>query len=115
MNIKLGLMKQFVEALPKDGDRLKYIKFPHLSERKFGKSIFMGPDILKLMFDSNKIIHNRLVLRLSSKDSIISVISIFRSQFHLYQFVGLKDEKCIVNIGSEIGFNRLFLDAKSTL
>ena len=33
LHIKLGLIKQFVKALPKDGDSFKYL-FPHLSEAK---------------------------------------------------------------------------------
>lgn len=48
-------MKQFVKALPKDGDCFTYLcsKFPHLSEAKLKEGIFVGPDIRKLMFDSN--------------------------------------------------------------
>ena len=48
-------MKQFVKALPKDGDCFTYLcsKFPHLSEAKPKEGIFVWPDIRKLMFDSN--------------------------------------------------------------
>jgi len=55
LHIKLGLMKQFVNALPKDGDCFKYLcrKFPHLSEAKLKEGVFVGPDIRKMMFDSS--------------------------------------------------------------
>lgn len=55
LHIKLGLMKQFVKALPKDGECFKYLceKFPHLSEAKLKEGVFVGPDIRKMMFDSN--------------------------------------------------------------
>lgn len=45
LHIKLGLMKQFVRALEKDGDCFKYIrsKFPRLSEEKVKAGIFDGP------------------------------------------------------------------------
>lgn len=55
LHIKLGLMKQFVKALPKDGPCFKYLcqKFPHLSEAKLKEGVFTGPDIRKMMFDVN--------------------------------------------------------------
>jgi hypothetical protein len=48
-------MQQFVKALPKTGNHLKYLckKFPHLSEVKLKEGVFVGPDIRKLMFDEN--------------------------------------------------------------
>lgn len=53
LHIKLGIMKQFVKALPKDGDTFKYLasKFPRLSEAKLKEGVFVGPDIRKLMRD----------------------------------------------------------------
>lgn len=55
LHIKLGLMKQFVKALPEDGECFKYLceKFPHLSEAKLKEGVFVGPDIRKMMFDCN--------------------------------------------------------------
>ena len=54
LHIKLGLMKQFVKALPKDGECFKYLckKFPGLSEAKLKEGIFVGPEIRKVMNDS---------------------------------------------------------------
>lgn len=53
LHIKLGVMKQFVKALSKEGDCFKYLrdKFPALSEAKIKEGVFVGPDIRKLMKD----------------------------------------------------------------
>ena len=47
LHIKLGLMKQFVKALPLDGDVHKYLreKFVKLSDMKIKAEIFDGPQI----------------------------------------------------------------------
>ena len=49
LHIKLGMMKQFVKALPKDGEIFKYLssKFPCLSEVKLIEGVFVSPDICK--------------------------------------------------------------------
>lgn len=53
LHIKLGLMKQFIKSLPKDGDCFRYLcsKFPKLSEAKLKEGVFTGPDIRKLLSD----------------------------------------------------------------
>ena len=45
MHIKLGIMKQFVKALDKNGDCFKYIckTFPGLSDEKKKTGVFDGP------------------------------------------------------------------------
>jgi hypothetical protein len=50
LHIKLGLMKNFVEALDKGVEVFIYLrrKFPNLSEDKFKHGIFVGPQIGKL-------------------------------------------------------------------
>lgn len=55
LHIKLGLMKQFVKALPKDGDAFNYLCscFLNLSDAKLKEGIFTGPDIRKLIKDEN--------------------------------------------------------------
>jgi hypothetical protein len=52
-HIKLGLMKQSVKALQRDGNCFKYLcsKFPGLSKAKLKEGIFVGPDIRKLISD----------------------------------------------------------------
>ena len=54
-HIKLGIIKQFVKALEKDGDCFKYIgmKFQGLTIEKLKAGIFDGPQIRKLMNDAN--------------------------------------------------------------
>ena len=49
LHIKLGIMKQFVKALEKDGDCFRYIciKFPGLSIEKLKAGVFDGPPDFK--------------------------------------------------------------------
>lgn len=53
LHIKLGLIKQFVKSLPRDGNCFRYLcsKFPKLSEAKLKEGVFTGPDIRKLLSD----------------------------------------------------------------
>lgn len=53
LHIKLGLVKQFVKALNKDGDCFKHIEqmFPNTSDAKVKEGIFNGPDIRKMLRD----------------------------------------------------------------
>ena len=53
MHIKLGLFKNFVKAIDQDGCRFRYLpqKFSAKSEAKLKASIFIGPEIRKLMND----------------------------------------------------------------
>ena len=55
LHIKLGLMKQFVRALDTNRPCFKYLcnKFPSLSYDKVKSGIFVGPQIRKLMLDSD--------------------------------------------------------------
>ena len=53
LHIKLGLMKNFVRALNKEGEGFKYIsqKFSAVSEAKLKAGVFVGPDIRALLRD----------------------------------------------------------------
>ena len=53
LHIKLGLMKQFVKALDKEGECFKYLgtKFPRLTYEKIKAGIFDGPQIRLLVKD----------------------------------------------------------------
>ena len=55
LHIKLGLMKNFVKALNKEGEGFKYLRevFSKLSDAKLREGIFVGPDIRKLLKDEN--------------------------------------------------------------
>lgn len=59
LHIKLGLMKQFVKALDRDGTCFSYIcsQFPGLSNEKLKAGIFDGPQIRKLIKDENFLSH----------------------------------------------------------
>ncbi|GBM30197.1 hypothetical protein AVEN_165800-1 [Araneus ventricosus] len=48
-------MKQFVKALPKEGECFKYLcdQFPGLSEAKLKEDVFVGIDNRKIMKDEN--------------------------------------------------------------
>ena len=53
LHIKLGLMKEFVKALNKEGSCFEYIqeKFPNLSAEKVKEGVSVGPQIRKLTKD----------------------------------------------------------------
>uniref|UniRef100_A0A6A7G1J7 Uncharacterized protein n=1 Tax=Hirondellea gigas TaxID=1518452 RepID=A0A6A7G1J7_9CRUS len=53
LHIKLGLMKNFVKALNKDGRAFLFLtkKFPRVSDAKLKAGIFDGPQIRELMKD----------------------------------------------------------------
>lgn len=55
LHIKLGLIKQFVKALDKEGACFQYIvgKFPAVTSEKITAGVFDGPQIRKLMKDEN--------------------------------------------------------------
>lgn len=53
LHIKLGLMKNFVKALPKDGAGIAYLRtiFPKLTDAKIKEGIFVGPQIRRVVED----------------------------------------------------------------
>ena len=55
LHIKLGLMKQFVQALDKTGATFKYLssRFPKLSEGKLKEGVFDGLQIRTLSKDND--------------------------------------------------------------
>lgn len=55
LHIKLGLIKNFVKALDKNGNAFNYLKekFPRISEAKIKEGIFVGPQIRQLFKDAN--------------------------------------------------------------
>ena len=54
LHIKLGIMKNFVKALPPDGSAYRYLveHFPQLSDAKIKAGVFVGPQIRDLMKDA---------------------------------------------------------------
>jgi len=53
LHIKLGLVKNFVKALDKNGRGFEYLrnKFPNVSDAKMKERTFIGPRIRELMQD----------------------------------------------------------------
>ena len=63
LHIKLGLMKQFVKVLDKNGDCFSYIRsrFPGTSYEKVRGGIFDGPQIRTLISDPTFVLHMTVV------------------------------------------------------
>jgi len=55
LHIKLGLLKNFVKAMDKNGTGFHYLKekFPHVSDSKIKEGIFVRPQIRALIRDGN--------------------------------------------------------------
>lgn len=55
LHIKLGLMKNFVKAMNKEGKGFKYLteKFSYVSDAKINEGIFVGPQIREVVKDSH--------------------------------------------------------------
>ena len=72
LHIKLGLMKNFVKRLNKEGEDFKYLyrTFPRLSTAKLKEGIFIGPQIREELmkntdFDNCLNFHKKLLGSLS--------------------------------------------------
>lgn len=53
LHVKLGLMKNFVKAVDREGDGFRYLreKFPKITEGKLKEGIFVGPQIREIVND----------------------------------------------------------------
>ena len=78
LHIKLGLMKNFVKALDKEGDAFKYLhqRFPHISDGKLKAGIFVGPQIRDLLKDTKFTLHMNTIER-SAWNGFKEVVSNF--------------------------------------
>ena len=78
LHMKLGLMKQFVKALDKEGCCFKYIcdAFPGLSIEKLKAGVFDGPDIRKLIRDEN-FVSSMTVLESNAWNAFVAVVKNF--------------------------------------
>lgn len=78
LHIKLGLMKQFVKALNRDGDCFKYLSnaFPALSAEKIKAGIFDGPQIRKMVQDPN-FVTSMNVIEKEAWESFVDVVKNF--------------------------------------
>ena len=90
LHIKLGLMKQFVKALDKNGGCFKYSCrfFPGLSLEKLKAEIFDGPQIRKLISDPN-FTKNMTDVELSAWSSFVFLVKNFLGNYKALNYVEL--------------------------
>ena len=104
LHIKLGLMKQFVKTLEKNGGCFKYLCrfFPGLSLEKLKAGIFDGPQIRKLISNPN-FTKNMTDVELSAWSSFVSLIKNFLGNHKALNYVELV--KNILTKYQEMGAN----------
>ena len=90
LHIKLGLMKQFVKALNKNGGCFKYLCrfFPGLSLEKLKAGIFDSPQIRKLISDP-KFTKNMTDVQHSAWSSFVSLVKNFLGNHKALNYVEL--------------------------
>jgi hypothetical protein len=90
LHIKLGLMKQFVKALNKDGACFEYIsrKFPGLSTEKLKAGVFDGPQIRQLLKDTN-FTDSMNLIELPAWTSFVDVITNFLGNHKAQNYITL--------------------------
>ena len=78
LHIKLGLMKQFVRALDKEGECFKHlsIKFPQISHEKLTAGIFDGPQI-RLLIKDQQFKNSMTTVESDAWNAFASVVSNF--------------------------------------
>ena len=94
LHIKLGLMKNFVKAMNKDGKGFRYITAqfgPQKSEAKLKAGIFVGPEIRKLMLDDGFQMHLSAV-ELAAWESFKSVTKNFLGNFRREQYARIVED-----------------------
>ena len=85
LHIKLGLKKQFVKSLNKQGDCFRYLgnKFPSISDAKLKAGIFDGPQIRKLLNDdkfTDSINDRERAVWISFKEVVENFLGNFKSE-----------------------------------
>jgi hypothetical protein len=78
LHIKLGLMKQFVNALHREGEAFKYLvqKCTHISDAKLKAGVFVGPDIRELMKD-DEFLSTMATVEKNTGNSFVCVVQNF--------------------------------------
>ena len=114
LHIKLGLKKQFVQALNKEGDCFKYIwkLFPRLSTEKLKARVFDGPDIRKLLKDAG-FINSMDDLVKRTWCSFVDVVKNFLRNNRAVNYEELIEKmlKCYHEIGANVSIKVQFLDS----
>lgn len=122
LHVKLGLFKNFVKALSKDGDSFRYLKsiFPNLSDAKIKEGVFVGPQIKKILGDdkfSSILSENEL----KAWDSFRRVVTCFLGNFRSldykeiienlitnYEKIGVNFKMCISILCISLNYNYIF-------
>ena len=104
LHIKLGLMKQFVKALDKNGSCFAYIgeKMPQLSTEKIKAGILDGPQIRQLIKD-NAFVHSMNEVERKAWTSFVAVIRNFLGKRKAENYVVLVNE--MLNSFRSLGCN----------
>ena len=104
LHIKLGLIKQFVKALDKNGDCFKYIcnAFPGLSDEKLKAGVFNGPDIRKLVKDPD-FVNSMNDVEKRTWCAFVAVVKNFLGNNRAANYSDLVEE--LLNCFHEIGAN----------
>ena len=85
LHIKLGLIKNFVKAMDRDGSAFIFLKnkFPRISEAKLKEGLFVGPQIRELMKDTqfeNQLNMQEAAACLYFKKVVTNFLGNFRSE-----------------------------------
>ena len=116
LHIKLGLMKQFVKALDKEGQCFKYLResFPSLSDEKVKQGVFDGPDVRKMVKD-NQFVETMTYVERRAWNGFMNVIKNFLGNNKSANYVQIveelldayKDLKCNMSIKVHFLFSHL--------
>lgn len=112
LHIKLGIMKQFVKSLGKEGNCFSYIcqKFPQLTMEKIKAGIFDGPQIRQLTKDT-KFRNSMNELELKAWTAFVSVMQNFLGNKKSENYIELVEDLLLQlkNMGCNMSIKLHFL------
>lgn len=112
LHIKLGIMKQFVKSLDKDGNCFSYIcqKFPQLTMEKIKAGIFDGPQIRQLTKDT-QFRNSMTELELKAWTAFVSVMQNFLGNKKSENYIELVEDLLLQlkNMGCNMSIKLHFL------
>lgn len=112
LHIKLGIMKQFVKSLDRDGSCFTYIcqKFPQLTMEKIKAGIFDGPQIRQLTKDS-QFKNSMTELELKAWTAFVSVMQNFLGNKKSENYIELVEDLLLQlkNMGCNMSIKLHFL------
>ena len=112
LHIKLGLMKQFVKALNKDGSCFMYIcrSFPVLSDEKLKAGVFDGPQIRTLIRDK-EFVKSMNAIESAAWNSFVEVVQNFLGNHKAsnYKQLVMHMLKCFEKLGANMSIKLHYL------